>query len=297
MPELRALDLYCGGGGAARGLVAAGFDVVGVDLYESPAYPGPVLVRDATELEPRDLEGYDLVWASPPCQRYSAATRVEDRGKHADLLGLTQDLLDRVDVPSIVENVPRAPMRRPAEGVVVALTGPALGLDLIERKRLFACRGFLPMVPPKRAARRFGRNAGAVCVLRNGSRSWLRRLGDAGIAVGAAPVLVKSHGPTITQTHEKGARKRYQAAAGAVTVAVEGPGVWVNGEGGLRRAGALQAGEAWLIDRHLHGPGVLRGKALARAALGVEDDLMTQKELGEAVPPAYAELLARQARP
>ena len=41
-----ALDLFCGGGGVAEGLIAAGFDVVGVDTDRRCAprpLPRPVL--------------------------------------------------------------------------------------------------------------------------------------------------------------------------------------------------------------------------------------------------------------
>ena len=37
---MRALDLFCGAGGAARGYADAGFDVVGIDVAQAipPAY-------------------------------------------------------------------------------------------------------------------------------------------------------------------------------------------------------------------------------------------------------------------
>jgi DNA polymerase len=41
----RALDLYCGAGGATRGLQLAGFHVVGVDVKQQPNYCGDAFVR------------------------------------------------------------------------------------------------------------------------------------------------------------------------------------------------------------------------------------------------------------
>ena len=39
----RALDLFCGGGGVALGLQAAGFQVVGVDIEKHNNYPAPMV--------------------------------------------------------------------------------------------------------------------------------------------------------------------------------------------------------------------------------------------------------------
>lgn len=71
-----ALDLFCGGGGAGEGLRRAGYKtVVGIDSsmehkksYEHAAGMHFVL-GDVFDLLPQeDLQQFDLVWASPPCQ-------------------------------------------------------------------------------------------------------------------------------------------------------------------------------------------------------------------------------------
>jgi site-specific DNA-cytosine methylase len=53
----RALDLFCCAGGASMGLARAGFIVTGVDVEEQSEYP---------------LDGFDFIWASPPCQAFTA---------------------------------------------------------------------------------------------------------------------------------------------------------------------------------------------------------------------------------
>ena len=71
--KLKALDLFCGGGGAALGMIQAGFEVTGIDIKPHPNYPGEFIQGDVFEDAP-DLTDFDFVWASPPCQAFSVAS-------------------------------------------------------------------------------------------------------------------------------------------------------------------------------------------------------------------------------
>jgi DNA (cytosine-5)-methyltransferase 1 len=65
--RLRVLDLYCGAGGVARGLIQAGFFVVGVDILSQARYPGDEFVQaDALEFPATaDLSQFDIICT--PC--------------------------------------------------------------------------------------------------------------------------------------------------------------------------------------------------------------------------------------
>lgn len=136
---MRALDLFCCAGGASDGLVRAGFEVDGVDIEDQPEYPHHFTKRDALAISIPVLQEYDFIWASPPCQRFTAYQRrkghVKDPG---DLIPATRNLLIRAGVPFVIENVNGAPLHWPT-----VLCGSMFGLD-VQRHRLFESNFPLP---------------------------------------------------------------------------------------------------------------------------------------------------------
>jgi DNA (cytosine-5)-methyltransferase 1 len=154
----RLLDLFCGAGGAAVGYHRAGFEIVGVDLEPQPHYPFEFHELDAMDV----LYGlsksaewkrpawmlFDAIHASPPCHDHA---NISGRNRKAAgpkgtgwMLSATIDLLGRLSLPWVVENVQTARM---APHVYRArLCGSSFGLD-VRRHRWFASNQAL-MVPP-----------------------------------------------------------------------------------------------------------------------------------------------------
>ena len=124
---MRLLDLFCGAGGAALGYQMAGFDdITGVDINPQPRYPFKFIQADAMEF---DLDGYDLIHASPPCQGYSVTKNIWINNKH---LMLIEDIRKRLyNHKYVIENVLGAPLNNP-----ITLCGEMFKLRVI-RHRLF----------------------------------------------------------------------------------------------------------------------------------------------------------------
>lgn len=137
----KALDLFCGAGGASMGIHRAGFDVTGVDIKPQKNYPFRFVQADALK-PPFDLGHFDFIWASPPCQRYSVAQNAaKNASAHPDLIAPVRDMLTASGRPWIIENVVGAPLINPT-----TVCGLALGLG-VKRHRLFESCIFL-LAPP-----------------------------------------------------------------------------------------------------------------------------------------------------
>lgn len=118
----------------------AGFEVVGIDIEDHSAnYPFEFHQADAM---PYPLDGFDAIHASPPCQRYSAASvcRPGLSEKYPDLIEPVRKRLIESGALYVIENVPRAPLENPT-----LLCGQMFGLDLF-RHRLFESNVELPFM-------------------------------------------------------------------------------------------------------------------------------------------------------
>lgn len=140
----KLLDAFCGAGGAARGYADAGFDVTGVDINPQKRYPYYFVRDDALDFVRQHGHKFDVIHASPPCQRYSI-TRTIHKGaaeKHPDLVAATRDALRATGKPYIIENVVGAPLIDP-----LVLCGTMFPGELkVYRHRLFESN--LPLVAP-----------------------------------------------------------------------------------------------------------------------------------------------------
>ncbi len=146
-----ALDLFCGAGGASKGLKDAGFEyVVGMDISDEFGMPGAHKCDEFFRADIFNLpenttldkwikyRNFDFIWASPPCQAYSVGTKgFRNKGKkYPDLVSRTRKLLLKTGKPFVIENVPLAPLRKD-----LMLCGEMFGLKII-RHRLFEIHGF-----------------------------------------------------------------------------------------------------------------------------------------------------------
>jgi|SRR5262245_7223427 len=140
----RLLDLFCGAGGASKGYIDAGWDVMGLDNVRQPYYPTlsmGYILADFREFGPEWITTwFDAVHASPPCQAHSPLKNATKK-KYKDLIPATRELLKATGLPYVIENVERAPLENP-----VVLCGDMFGLPIV-RHRLFESNVYLTPGP------------------------------------------------------------------------------------------------------------------------------------------------------
>lgn len=132
---MRILDLFCGAGGAAMGYHRAFPDaeIVGVDINPQPHYPFTFEQGDVMDLTSGYINTFDLVHASPPCQRYSDLARRNGNGHEwPDLIDPVRQYLHGAGRHYVIENVEGAPLIDP-----VMLCGTMFPRLRVLRHRLF----------------------------------------------------------------------------------------------------------------------------------------------------------------
>lgn len=105
----------CGAGGSSFGYWLARFLPDGVDIVPQPNYPFRFFQGDAVEFLERHACEYDLIAASPPCQRYSRMSKCRPglAETYPDLIGPWREAIQATGLPYVIENVYGAPLNNP----------------------------------------------------------------------------------------------------------------------------------------------------------------------------------------
>jgi DNA (cytosine-5)-methyltransferase 1 len=168
--SLKALDLYCGSGGAALGLMQAGLYVDGVDIEPMPRYLGDRFIwADALAhleklIKSGEIAEYAIIWASPPCKFFTELGRSFEIKKHnIDLITPTRPLLEASGLPWVIENVENAKrvLRDPV--MLCATMFPGLlqtETHALRRHRLFEAS--FPITAPGPCQHKHGKRTGGV---------------------------------------------------------------------------------------------------------------------------------------
>lgn len=103
------------------GLYHAGFEVTGVDIEPQKRYPFSFIRADALTFS---LQGFDFVWASPTCQRFTSMKYAPGAkgDAHPDMIAPIRERLKQAGIPWVMENVVGAPLLDP-----VTLCGSMFG--------------------------------------------------------------------------------------------------------------------------------------------------------------------------
>lgn len=284
MSRPRALDLFCCAGGVSVGLARAGFDVSGVDLNPKvekywrrgmEPYGGTFVCANALEYP---LEGFDLICASPPCQAHSVLRRINPGKEYPDLIPATRERLQAHGGLWVIENVPGAPLGG-GSSCLIQLCGTMFGLQTpdgraeIRRHRLFECSFSIPLRP----------------ACQHGHVSSLSVSGH------AAEIPPKSWAKKTSVITVSGDRPNSANTPKVICVA-----------GGKAMSGGMMTPQGELMRRAISVTGntaqtnTVRNTERqtfstddARAAMGIK--WMPMQYLSQAIPPAYAEWIGRQA--
>lgn len=226
-------------------------EIIGVDHRPQRRYPFQIVQADAMNYP---LEGFDFIWASPPCQGYSVMRHLP-WNRHREYPMLIEEIRERLQsagVPYVIENVMGARAYMDAH----FLCGTMFGKRFY-RHRLFESN-FLWLAPhhPKHEA-----------VIR------VSRL-----ISGRARTIVFSEGETRVRSSEQGGLPRQPTVQWGV------PRL-------LPRHGIAEYEQRCQTDGVVIGLGHLSGAAAAKREMEVE--WMSVNEMTQAIPPCYSRYLAQ----
>lgn len=95
--KLKAIDLFCGGGGLSKGLSDAGIEIsaafdnwdAAISFYKRNIHGHPIenldLVDSNVVAEHLHKYDFDIIVGGPPCQDFSSAGKRDETGEHANL--------------------------------------------------------------------------------------------------------------------------------------------------------------------------------------------------------------------
>jgi DNA (cytosine-5)-methyltransferase 1 len=239
----------------------AGFHVTGVDIAPQPRYCGDAFVQADAMIYP--LDGFDFIWASPPCQAFSKL-RFLHKKYRPNLIPETRDRLRRAQVPYVIENVEEAPL---GGDYLIMLCGTMFGLRTkdgraeLRRHRVFETSFSIPLRPR----------------CQHGYVPSLSVCGKGGHFTAPKVLTVVGHTP-VDNCHPR-------------TLTVAGTGLDDNRMRRVRSISVTGSTPQTNILRN-----VVREVFTvqqAREAMGI--DWMTMKGLSQAIPPIYSEYIGRYA--
>jgi hypothetical protein len=110
---MRMLDLFCGRFGWGKAFAARGWECIGVDLIEPPEIPSGCMFEkvDILTLHALDLEQFDFICASSPCEEFSVhgMPHFHPNPKYPaiglELFNHTRAICEASGVPYVMENV------------------------------------------------------------------------------------------------------------------------------------------------------------------------------------------------
>lgn len=294
----RALDFFCGAGGATKGLQRAGFHVTGVDRKPQPRYCGDVFhqadaltfefshtaefVGGSRDAHPEICERcglscelhFDFIWASPPCQAFTALRFMPTAKEHPNLIPETRARLVESGIPYAIENVEGAPLG--ASGYLIMLCGTMFGLQTrdgraeLRRHRLFETSFSIPLRP---ACQHHHRSQKVLTVTGHTPVDNTRERRQS--------IAVCGNGSPIS------GRRSARGIRHAITVTGTGMGPRVSSKRAITVTGhtaQTNVERNWTRETFTVED--------ARAAMGI--DWMGMAGLSQAIPPAYSEFIAKQ---